>query len=404
MKRLMIPTLIVTAAVVTVALLITAVSQQAPQIGAPVPPLGTGPFVFDTAEQHKLRAVVVAKGLSHPWSMAFLPDGGILVTERAGRLRIIRDGVLNPQPVSGVPEVSKARLAGLMDIALHPQFATSHLVYLTYSKPDPVTFRTALARGRLEGNSLVDVRELFQSEAHWDNAASASRVVFQRDGTLLMTIGGATVAGMSDKHAQDPNLYSGKIIRLRDDGSVPPDNPFVGRAGHKPEIFSMGHRNQLGLFVHPQTGDIWQNENGPNGGDEINIVKAGRNYGWPAITYGRTYQGPRVSDKTQMAGMEEPLLVWIPSIAVSGLTVYTGSQFPNWKGNIFVGALRMGEVPGTGHLQRVVLNDRGEELRREMLLMDLKQRVRDVRQGPDGFLYVLTEEDNAALIRLEPAQ
>jgi glucose/arabinose dehydrogenase len=399
MQRIMIPSLIVLLAFITIL-----TSQQAPPIGAPVPPLGAGPFVFDTAEQHKLRAVVVAKGLSHPWSMAFLPDGGILITERAGKLRVIRDGVVNPQAISGVPTVSNARLAGLMDIALHPQFATNRLVYLTYSKPEPKMFRTALARGRLEGNSLVDVRELFQSEVHFDNAASASRVVFGRDGHVYMSIGGATVAAQSDKHGQDPAFYSGKIIRLRDDGSVPPDNPFVGKAGYKPEIYSLGHRNQLGLFVHPETGEMWQNENGPNGGDELNIIRGGRNYGWPTVTYGRTYQGPRVSDKTQMQGMEEPVVTWIPSIAVSGLTVYTGSKFPTWKGNIFVGALRMGEIPGTGHLQRVVLNERGEELRREMLLTDLKQRVRDVRQSPDGFLYVLTEEDNGALIRLEPAQ
>lgn len=185
---------------------------------------------------------------------------------------------------------------------------------------------------------------------------------------------------------------------------MPPDNPFAGKPGHKPEIYSLGHRNQLGLFVHPETGEIWQNENGPNGGDELNIIRGGRNYGWPSVTYGRTYQGPRVSDKTQMQGMEEPVVVWIPSIAVSGITFYTGSKFPNWKNNIFVGALRMGEIPGTGHLQRIVLNERGEEMRREMLLTDLKQRVRDVRQSPDGFLYVLTEEDNGALIRLEPAE
>jgi glucose/arabinose dehydrogenase len=397
MQRTMMTTMILLLAIASVL-----AGQQTP-IGAPVPPLGAGPFVFDTAEQHKLRVVVVAKGLSHPWSMAFLPDGRILVTERAGNLRIVRDGVLNPQPVSGVPKVSNARLAGLMDIAIHPQFAANGLVYLTYSKPEPKMFRTALARGRLEGNSLVDVRELFQSEVHFDNAASASRVVFGRDGMLYMSIGGATVAGQSDKHGQDPSFYSGKIIRLRDDGSVPADNPFAGKAGYKPEIYSLGHRNQLGLFVHPETGEIWQNENGPNGGDEVNIIRAGRNYGWPTITYGRTYQGPRVSDKTQMQGLEEPVVVWSPSIAVSGLTIYTGSKFPNWKNNIFVGGLRMGEIPGTGHLQRVVLNERGEEMRREMLLTDLKQRIRDVRQSPDGFLYVLTEEDNGALLRLEPA-
>ena len=373
-------------------------------VGGPSPPLGAGPFVFDTAEQHKLRAVVVASGLSHPWSLAFLPDGDILVTERQGGLRIVRNGVLSPQPISGLPEVSKARLAGLMDIALHPQFATNHLVYLTYSKPDPVTYKTALARGRLEGNSLVDVRELFQSEAHWKDAASASRVVFGSDGTLFMSIGGATVFGQSDKHAQDPSFYSGKIIRLRDDGSVPADNPFVGRAGYKPEIYSLGHRNVLGLFVHPETGELWASENGPLGGDEINIIRAGKNYGWPLVTYGRQYQGPRVSDRTQMEGMEDPLVFWVPSIAPSGITIYSGSQFPSWKGNIFVGALRVGEVTGTGHLQRLQVTNRGEALRREMLLVDLKQRIRDVRQSPDGFLYVLTEEENGALLRLEPAQ
>jgi glucose/arabinose dehydrogenase len=336
--------------------------------------------------------------------MAFLPDGGILVTEREGRLRIVRDGVLDPQPISGVPAVSDKRLAGLMDIALHPQFATNRLVYLTYSKPDPVTYRTALARGRLQGNGLVEVQELFQSEAHFENAASASRVVFGFDGTLFMSIGGATVFGQSDKHAQDPDLYSGKIIRLRDDGSVPSDNPFVGRAGYKPEIYSLGHRNTLGLFVHPETGELWQNENGPLGGDELNVIRAGKNYGWPLVTYGRQYSGPRVSDKTQLEGMEDPLVFWVPSIAPSGLTIYTGSRFPKWRGNVFVGSLRVGEITVTGHLERLVVTERGEALRRETLLLDLKQRVRDVRQSPDGFLYVLTEENDSALIRLEPAQ
>ena len=397
MKRLIVPLLIV----IVTALPTVARSQPA---GGPPPPLAAGPFVFDTAEQHKLRAVVVATGLAHPWSMAFLPDGGILVTEREGRLRIVRNGVLDPQPIAGVPAVSEKRLAGLMDIALHPQFATNHLVYLTYSKPDPVTYKTALARGRLEGNGLVDVQELFQSEAHFDNAASASRVVFGADGTLFMSIGGATVFGQSDKHAQDPNLYSGKIIRLRDDGSVPADNPFVGRAGYKPEIYSLGHRNTLGLFVHPATGELWENENGPLGGDELNVIRAGKNYGWPLVTYGRQYSGPRVSEKTQMEGMEDPAVFWVPSIAPSGLTIYTGSQFPKWQGNIFVGSLRVGEVTVTGHLERLVVTDRGEALRRETLLLDLGQRVRDVRQSPDGFLYVLTEENDAALIRLEPAQ
>ena len=397
MKRLTVPLLLV----IVAALPAVARSQPA---GGPPPPLGAGPFVFNTAEQPKLRAVVVATGLAHPWSMAFLPDGGMLVTEREGRLRIVRDGALDPQPISGVPVVSDKRLAGLMDIALHPQFATNHLVYLTYSKPDPNTYKTALARGRLEGNELVDVQELFASEAHFDNAASASRVVFGKDGTLFMSIGGATVFQQSDKQAQDPSLYTGKIIRLRDDGSVPADNPFVGRAGYKPEIYSLGHRNTLGLFVHPETGELWQNENGPLGGDELNVIRAGKNYGWPLVTYGRQYSGPRVSAKTQMEGMEDPLVFWVPSIAPSGLTIYTGSQFPKWKGNVFVGSLRVGEITVTGHLERLVVTERGEALRRETLLLDLKQRIRDVRQSPDGLLYVLTEENDSALIRLEPAQ
>jgi glucose/arabinose dehydrogenase len=394
--------LIISAWMVIVGALPTVARSQ--PAGGPSPALAAGPFVFDTAEQHKLRAVVVAAGLSHPWSMAFLPDGGILVTEREGRLRIVRNGVLSREPIAGLPEVSKARLAGLMDIALHPQFATNRLVYLTYSKPDPVTYKTALARGRLEGDRLVDLRELFQSEAHWKDAASASRVVFGPDGTLFMSIGGATVFGQSDKHAQDPGFYSGKIIRLRDDGSVPADNPFVGRAGYKPEIYSLGHRNVLGLFVHPATGELWENENGPLGGDEVNVIRAGKNYGWPLVTYGRQYSGPRVSAKTQMESIEDPSIFWVPSIAPSGLTIYSGSRFPSWKGNVFVGSLRVGEITGTGHLERLVVTDRGEALRRETLLADLKQRVRDVRQSPDGFLYVLTEEDNGALLRLEPAQ
>jgi glucose/arabinose dehydrogenase len=397
LKRLIVPLSLVLVAA------LPAVARSQPA-GGPSPPLAAGPFVFDTAEQHKVRAVVVASGLSHPWSMAFLPDGAILVTEREGRLRIVRDGVLLPEPIAGLPETSKARLAGLMDVALHPQFATNQWVYLTYSKPDPVTYKTALARGRLDGNRLVEVRELFESEAHWKDAASAARVVFGADGTLFMSIGGATVYGQSDKHAQDPSFYSGKIIRLRDDGNVPADNPFVGRAGYKPEIYSLGHRNVLGLFVHPETGELWENENGPLGGDEINVIRAGANYGWPLVTYGRQYSGPRVSAKTQMDGMEDPTIFWVPSIAPSGITIYSGARFPAWKGNVFVGSLRVGEITGTGHLQRLVVTERGEALRRETLLADLKQRVRDVREGPDGFLYVLTEEDNGALLRLEPAQ
>jgi len=212
-----------------------------------------------------------------------------------------------------------------------------------------------------------------------------------------MTTGAAT-----GNAAQDPNSDYGKVLRLREDGSVPGDNPFVGRTGYKPEIYSLGHRDQLGLTIHPETGAVYSNENGPNGGDEINLILPGRNYGWPLVSYGRTYEGPRVSEAPWREGIEQPLVIWIPSIALSGMTFYTGDRFPAWKGNVFVGGMRQGEIPPTGRLERVVFNSKMEELRRESLLLDLKQRIRDVRQGPDGFLYVLTEEENAALLRIEP--
>ncbi len=218
---------------------------------------------------------------------------------------------------------------------------------------------------------------------------------------LYMTTGAAQG---DTARAQDPNSDYGKILRLRDDGTVPPDNPFVAKAGYKPEIYSMGHRDQLGLTINPETGAILNNENGPNGGDEINLILPGRNYGWPVVSYGRTYEGPRISDSPSREGMEPPLVVWIPSIATSGMTFYTGDRFPAWKGNIFVGGMRYGEIAGTGRLERVVFNDKMEELRRESLLTELHQRIRDVRQGPDGYLYVLTEEEDGALLRIEPAQ
>ncbi|HEV3333830.1 MAG TPA: PQQ-dependent sugar dehydrogenase [Bryobacteraceae bacterium] len=372
-------------------------AQQPPPIGVPHVDLGAGPFVFDTAEQHKIRVVVVTKGLSHPWSLAFLPDGNLLITERAGRLRIVRDGVLDPQPLAGVPKVHAVRNAGLFDIALHPKFADNKLVYFTYSKPGENSQQaTILARGRLDRAGLTEVRDLFSGE--WTTVLGGSRIVFARDGNILMTTGAAT-----GNLAQDPNSDYGKVLRLREDGTVPSDNPFVGRSGYKPEIYTLGHRDQLGLTVHPQTGAIYSNENGPNGGDEINLILAGRNYGWPLISYGRAYDGPRISDVPWRDGIEQPLVYWVPSIALSGMTFYSGDRFPAWKGNVFVGGMRQGEIPGTGRLERVVFNDKMEELRRESLLTDLKQRIRDVRQGPDGLLYVLTEEENGALLRIEPA-
>jgi glucose/arabinose dehydrogenase len=378
-------------------------ARQQPPIGVPVPPLGAGPWVFDTAEQHKIRVSVVTKGLSHPWAIAFLPGGDMLITERGGRLRVFRNGVLLPVAISGVPQVRTDGNGGLMDVALHPQFAENRLVYLTYTKPVGNGMGApALARGRLEGIALVDVRDLLVPDAYAGNSGLNGRVVFGRDGKVYMSTGGRSQNDIANV-AQDPMSLRGKILRLNDDGSVPPDNPFVGRAGYRPEIYSLGHRNTLGLIVHPTTGMIWQHENGPNGGDEINIILPGRDYGWPVLSFGRDYSGPRVSAHPTREGTESPLVVWLPAIAVAGMAVYTGNQFPAWKGNVFVGAMTEGRIPGTGHLQRVVFNDRTEEVRRESMLRELRQRIREVREGPEGFLYLLTDEDDGALLRIEPA-
>jgi glucose/arabinose dehydrogenase len=254
-----------------------------------------------------------------------------------------------------------------------------------------------LARAVWDGKQLTGLKELFVN----DVITEASRIVFGRDGMIYMSMGNSTEG--ENAPSQNPANYGGKLIRLKDDGTVPPDNPFVKTAGYKPEIYTLGHRNQLGLAVHPVTGEIWAAEQGPNGGDEVNIIKAGRNYGWPVVSYGRSYGGPRVSEIPWQSQFEQPVEVWVPSIAVSGLAFYTGDKFPRWKNNLFVGGLRQGEVPRTGQLQRIVFNEKWEEIRREALLRDLGQRIRDVRQGPDGYLYVLTEEDNAALLRFEPA-
>jgi glucose/arabinose dehydrogenase len=388
-----------------------------PPINWPAPELPDGPIMLQSAvPAHRDLRIRVTKGLSHPWAMQFLLDGSILVTERAGRLRIVRDGVLDPTPIPGVPAVAAGGLNGLLDIALHPQFAKNRWVYFTYHKPvgtPPAAppagapagrggrgaaqqFELVLGRGTFDGKALTDVRDIFNTHI----AGSASRIVFAKDGTMYMSSGNADET--SEGPPQNPNDYRGKVLRLRDDGSVPPDNPFVGRAGYKPEIFSMGHRTQLGMALNPETGELWAGEQGPNGGDEINVIKAGKNYGWPIVSYGRNYMGPRLG--TSRPEMEEPVVIWIPSIAVSGLTFYTGDLFPGWKRNIFVGGLRQGESPRTGHIQRIEFNEKWEEIRREPMLRELQQRIRDVRQGPDGYLYVLTEEDNAALLRIEPAR
>lgn len=354
-------------------------------------------------------------GLSHPWALAFLPHGDILVTEFGGRLRIIRDGVLDPQPIAGVPQANvRAWRAGVMDVAVHPRYADNRFIYLTYSKTIPEGPAAAagrapggattvtLARARFEGGAaLADVEDVFVSDARCGTAC-ASRIAFARDGTIIMTIG----MPRGDQ-PQNPATHGGKVLRLNDDGTVPQDNPFVGRPGHRPEIYALGIRNAVGLFVHPETGEIWETEHGPMGGDEINIIRPGRNYGWPVISYGRGYANqPIGSGERQRDGMEEPFLFWSPSPAVSGIAVYTGDRFPAWQGNVFLGAMGAGSHLGARQLHRIVLNRAGFPQRAGnwTMLHELKRRIRDVKQGPDGLLYVTVDATEGAVLRLEPVE
>jgi len=373
--------------------------------GSPIAPAGFEPqpipteaVEYDTAEVMRIRVVPVARGLVNPWSLAFLPDGTLLVTEKEGRLRIIRDGMLDPRPIPGVPAVRVQGRSGLMDVLLHPQFATNRFIYLSYLKPAGAERQAALtvARGRFDGSAITDLTDIFSCGA---GVSGPSRLAWGRDGRLYMT----TPSGGNGGSSQDPNSYSGKVLRLSDDGTAPPDNPFVGRAGHKPEIYTVGHRNALGLAAHPMTGEIWQSEMGPNGGDEINILKPGANYGWPIVSLGRSYPGPWQSPTFSKDGFESPVVYWMPSISLSGMTFYTGNKLARWKGDIFVGGQRTGEIPGTGHLERVLVNEKLEELRRESLLVPLRMRIRDVRQGPDELLYVLVDHENGGVLRIEPS-
>ena len=336
----------------------------------------------------------------------------------------------------GLPAIhcdTPGALGGLLDVSLHPKFAENRLVYIAYSKAGEKGFdgpaTTAVARGRWDGGSaLTDVTDVLVADA-WhggpaapsadcgrgrnpdDNAAIlrgcsvgpasgsyGARLAWDRDGLLYVSLGDRNIPMMS----QRPDSHTGKILRIRDDGTVPPDNPFVARAGWKPEIYSYGHRNPLGLWYRESTGELWSTEEGPQGGDALNLIKAGKNYGWPLVSFGRTYQGPWQSTQFAREGFESPLVYWTPAIAISGMAFYTGDKFPKWKGDVFVGSLRTGEVPGTGHLERVLFNEKMEELRRESLLVDLRQRIRDVRQGPDGLLYVLTDEKDGAVLKIEP--
>lgn len=372
---------------------------------SPDPQIPGSSIILSTADVAQLRVVPVAHGLANPFDFAFRDNGDILVTERyTGNLRLIRNGELVSQAVPGVPEVYSAVFrAGLMSVVVHPD--DDSVVYLTYTKglvvDDEPEQKVALVRGRLQDNRLVGVQEIFLTKGY-DRGIAASKLLFTPDNRLLMSVGGAYVYMGYGDYAQDPAVHYGKLLRLNDDGTPAADNPFIESGEYLPEVYSVGHRNQIGLSFHPQTGELWAAENGPQGGDEVNIIKAGANYGWPVVSYSRQYRGDWVSQLQQDANFVSPEIIWWPSIAPSGMTFYDGDKFPEWQNNLFVGSMLEGRIPGSGHLERIEFNSRGEEVRRESLLRELKARISAVKQGPDGYLYVLVDEDEGALLRLEP--
>lgn len=358
-------------------------------------PLGDAGAQTVKSEEHSFRVVTVVKGLDHPWGLAFLPDGGMLVTERPGRLRMVgKDGRIEPQPVGGLPQSAQHGQGGLLDVALHPKFADNGLIYLSFAARGTGGYSTEVARGRLAGNRIEDVEVIFRQLPKTNTGLHfGSRLVFDRAGLLYITLGDR--GDMA--RAQKPDDHAGSVIRLHDDGRVPADNPFVGKPGWKPEKFTLGNRNMQGAALHPQTGQLWVNEHGPQGGDEVNIIRPGVNYGWPVITYGVNYGiGTKIGEGTAKAGMAQPLHYWVPSIAPSGMAFYTGDKFPKWRGDAFVGSLKF------SLLVRLKLD--GEKVvREERMLEGALGRIRDVRNGPDGYLYILTDETNGVIARLEPA-
>ena len=389
----------------TLVLLIPSFAQRGPAPSAP-----TTPAEF-AVTGGRIRVTTVTSGLVHPWSLAFLPDGrSMLVAEQTGRLRVIRDGVLDPQPVWTAPRGTGQGADVLHGLAVHPQFAQNQLVYVSYLKAGPRGYSLAVARGKFEGAALTDVAEIFVADA-WASSASlgiAGRIMFGPNSTLYVAIGDRDLLYGTDDNklrmlAQTLDNHVGKVLRIRDDGSVPSDNPFVGKPGVKPEIYTYGHRNTYGFAFHPVTDELWQTEIGPMGGDEVNILQPGKNYGWPLVSMGRNYTGSLVSEQPfSRSGMENPRMFWVPSISPSSILFYTGDRFPRWKGNLFVGALNGLQ------LQRVAFNQPGQAESREPLLAQLRVRIRDVQQGPDGFIYVATElnfggtDPSGTVLRIEP--
>jgi len=353
---------------------------------------------IERSEQHDFQVVTLAESLEHPWGMAFLPDGSILITERPGRLRLFKDGKLLADPISGGPQAIARGQGGLLDVALHPDFTANGYVYFSYAGAEPGEDErltgTEVARARFDGKEFTALEVIFRAFPKTPGGAHyGSRLVFGKDGKLYVSLGDRR---NYMKEAQNPANHLGSILRLNDDGSAPKDNPFAGQLKAMDEIFSYGHRNVQGLALQPSSGEIWAHEHGPRGGDEVNLLKSGANYGWPAITYGIDYSGAIISQKTSAAGMEQPVVYWDPSIAPSGMAFYDGDLFAEWKGDLFVGAL------AHRHLRRLEMDDQ-KVVGQEALLRDLRERIRDVRSGPDGFLYILTDSAKGRLIRLEPA-
>jgi aldose sugar dehydrogenase len=389
-------------------------AQQQPDVGLRPVTLGDGPYRFDSGEQHGIRVDIVAREFPHPFAFEFLPNGDALIAVRGQGLRFLIRATdtfgrseLEPDYVPGGPAPVDFRGGGLQDIAIAPDFAASRAIYYTYNKPGgpdpnaeppgrPLTAIT-LVRARFTGGMIVEPKEIFAGAMR--SGSSGSRIAFGPDNTIYLTTGAPF-----DDSAQRPDNVYGKVLRLTMDGGAPRDNPFVGVPGARGEVYTLGHRDQLGLVVQPGTGAVLAAEHGPNGGDEINLILPGRNYGWPEFSYGRNYDGPRISAVPLGPDIEQPIVVWLPSIAPTGMAFYTGTRFPAWTGNLFVGSSRRGEIPGTGGLERIVFNDQLEELRRETLLTELHQRIRDVREGPDGLLYVITDEDDGALLRISPGR
>ena len=363
-------------------------------------PLAPGPFTYRTGEGQNIRVTVLAR-LAWPYGIAFLPNGDLLVAQRTGELRHLAKGSTELQLVPGGPTAvapTTAGVHGYMSIAVHPRFSENQWLYIAYNKPLPDNKRTcAVVRARFVDGKLLDAQDVWVGE---NISGGPTAVAMTPDAKLWI----ATTGG-NGRIAQDPASLAGKVLRLNDDGSVPADNPFIGRQGYRPEIFTLGHRTALGLAVNPVTNQVFMAEMGPNGGDEINLLRPGRNYGWPIVSFGRDYPGPWQAEAGEPThqGFEPPIIYWMPSISVTGLAFYTGDALPKWKGDLFVGGLRYGEISGTGRVDRVLINEKLEELRRESLLTDLHQRVRDVKAGPDGLIYVATDEAQGAILRIEPA-